>query len=322
MTRLETPVAYLVYNRPQHVERTFETIRSAQPRILFLIADGPKADSETDSAKCHEVRRVLENIDWPCKVFRNYAEKNLGLKARVSSGLDWVFSQVDRAIILEDDCLPHPDFFKFCAELLKRYESDNRIWTITGNNFQNGTRRGESSYYFSKYPHCWGWATWARAWKNYQGDIPFWINWKISNDWRLINSNSLEMKYWTEIFQRVYDGMSNSWAYPWMACVWRQKGLTATPNVNLVTNIGCGLEGTNTISDIQIDGAPIRALGEISHPRHIYQNKLADIQVFQTVFSCEPWFRQAINDKASKRFARRIKNDLAWWIKNWKSRLP
>ncbi len=276
MTSLTTPVAYLVYNRPQHVARTFEAIRSAKPEILFLIADGPKPDSETDGAKCREVRRLLENIDWPCTVFRNYAEKNLGLKARVSSGLDWVFSQVDRAIILEDDCQPHPDFFEFCDSLLDRYESDERVWVITGDNFQEGGVRGEASYYFSKHPHCWGWATWKRAWKHFKPDITFWPEWSLSQEWMQSHSGDEEERYWKAIFQNVYEGKINSWAYPWTACVWYHHGLTVTPNVNLVTNIGFGADGTHCLHEDDRLTIPTQGILPLKHPSSIDRNPEAD----------------------------------------------
>lgn len=276
MTPIETPVAYLVYNRPKHVAKTFEAIRSARPGMLFLIADGPKPGSETDVAKCRQVREILESIDWPCKVFRNYAERNLGLKARISSGLDWVFSEVDRAIILEDDCLPHPDFFDFCDSLLHKYETDDRVWVITGDNFQNGKTRGNASYYYSKHPHCWGWATWKRAWRHFKPDIPFWPEWSRSENWNESHSGDDEEEYWRGIFQNVYVGKINSWNYPWTACVWYHRGLTATPNVNLVTNIGFGAEGTHCLHEDNSLTIPTQGILPIRHPSCISKDTEAD----------------------------------------------
>ena len=145
------PIAYIVFNRPRHTERSFAILRKQQPSQLFIISDGPRIEHPTDAERCAEVRAIVERVDWPCEVYRHYAESNLGCKQRVSSGLDWVFAQVERAIILEDDCLPHPDFFEFCENLLDRYANDSRVWVISGDNFQNGHRRGRAAYYFSKY---------------------------------------------------------------------------------------------------------------------------------------------------------------------------
>lgn len=142
---LPTPIAYIAFNRPEHTRKTIQVVREQRPSQLFIIADGPRPGHPTDVDRCAEVRTIMDQVDWPCEVQHNYAEVNLGLKCRVSSGLDWVFSQVDRAIVLEDDCVPHPDFF-FCDGLLERYADDDRVSVIAGNNFQHGRRRGDGSY--------------------------------------------------------------------------------------------------------------------------------------------------------------------------------
>lgn len=274
---LNTPVAFIVFNRPRYTKQTFESIRNARPKELFLIADGPRTDHANDHQLCNEVKSILEKIDWPCNVHRNYSETNLGLKKRVSSGLDWVFSQVDRAIILEDDCLAHPDFYTFCDDLLNRYENNNKVWVITGDNHQQGHRRGDASYFFSKYSDCWGWATWKRAWQHYESDISFWPEWKKTKDWKLKTVDSIESRYWNDIFDRVYSNkISSSWFYPWFASVWYHSGLTAVSNVNLVSNIGIGPDATHTIADKEQEGLPVASLGVLTHPNLIEANLAAD----------------------------------------------
>lgn len=281
---LTTPLAYIIFNRPEHTQKTFSQLRAQQPTKLFIIADGPRPDHPTDVERCLEVRKIVEHIDWPCEVHRNYANLNLGLKHRVSSGLDWVFGKVERAIILEDDCLPNSDFFVFCEVLLERYASDQRIWVVTGNNFQNGRKHDKASYYFSKYNHCWGWATWHRAWQHYRGDLPFWPEWKNSIDWRQKVPDPKERHYWEQIFERVKRNESNSWAYPWTACVWYHGGLTATPNVNLVTNIGIGPEATHTVACDNLPGLPVHDLAILTHPKNIVQCERADKYTFDHHF--------------------------------------
>jgi hypothetical protein len=224
-------------------------------------------------------------VDWPCAVHRNYAETNLGLKRRVSSGLDSVFEQVERAIVLEDDCVAHRDFFRFCDTLLERYAGDERVAVVTGNNFQNGQWRGDASYYFSKYNHCWGWATWRRAWRQFQGDLPFWPEWRTSDAWKQHTPDKVERRYWDRIFERVRAGQIDSWAYPWTASVWYHGGLTATPNVNLVSNIGFGAESTHTPSaDSPLASMATGALGAIIHPETIAQDQAADRYAFDHAF--------------------------------------
>lgn len=291
-----SPIVFIVFNRPRHTERTFRAIRQRRPSQLFIVADGPRVGHPTDAFRCAEVRAIVQNIDWPCEVHRDYADYNLGLKRRVSSGLDWVFGQVESAIVLEDDCLPHPDFFTFCDAMLQRYAADKRVWVVTGNNFQDGKRRGEASYYFSRYNHCWGWASWQRAWRHYQGDLPFWTEWRRSADWRRKIPDVVERRYWSRIFDRVCAGVVDSWAYPWTASVWYYGGLTATPNVNLVTNIGFDPEGTNFKQRDATAELAAQPLGILSHPSLVAHDACADRYVFDHHFGGRDlrWFRRLI----------------------------
>ncbi|WP_223209916.1 hypothetical protein [Picosynechococcus sp. NKBG042902] len=108
---LKTPVAFIIFNRPDLTQIVFNEIRKAQPKQLFVIADGPRTPEEQE--KCQAARDVIKQVDWDCEVFCNYADVNLGCRERVSSGITWVFEQVEEAIILEDDCVPAPSFFRF-----------------------------------------------------------------------------------------------------------------------------------------------------------------------------------------------------------------
>jgi hypothetical protein len=208
----------------------------------------------------------------------------MGCRARVSSGLDWVFEQVERAIVLEDDCLPNADFFSFCDALLDRYASDERVWVVTGNNFQRGKKRGDAAYYFSKYNHCWGWATWRRAWQHYRVDMPYWPACKETQDWRKKTPSVIERKVWESLLDRVKTNEIDTWDYQWTACAWYHGGLTATPNVNLVTNIGFGPEATHTVTSNNESGIASYPLGEVTHPRKIQQDRSADKFVFNNHF--------------------------------------
>ena len=281
---LDTPIAFIIFNRPKQTRQSCAVIREQRPSTLLIIADGPRAGHPTDAERCIETREIVANIDWPCEVLRNYADVNMGCKRRVSSGLDWVFEQVEKAIVIEDDCLPNADFFTFCDTLLRRYETDPRVWVITGNNFQNGKKRGDAAYYFSKFNHCWGWATWRRAWKHYRVDIPFWPEWSATADWRKKLPDPIERTVWSGFLDRVQRGEIDTWDYQWTACAWYHGGLTATPNVNLVTNIGFGPDATHTISSGDEVGLPIFPLGSLTHPKQVKQDLAADRHVFNHHF--------------------------------------
>lgn len=220
-------------------------LERVKPSVLYVIADGPREDVSSDIDGCAQVKTLINNIDWECKIYTNYAERNLGCRQRVASGLNWVFSQVESAIILEDDCVPEPSFFRFCTELLNRYSTDERVMVISGDNFQFRRQRTEDSYYFSRYPHCWGWATWKRAWQHYDADMSHWPTIR-DNQWlQDILGDRLAAKYWQHKFQQTYEGKVNAWGFIWTLSCWMQNGLCILPNVNLVSNIGFGSTGTH-----------------------------------------------------------------------------
>ena len=246
---LKTPIAFIIFNRPDTTAKVFESIRKAKPSKLLVIADGPRLDKIGEAEKCVETRKIIEGVDWECEVITNYSDVNLGCKIRPSSGIDWVFEQVEEAIILEDDCLPEHTFFAYCEELLEKYRYDTRIAAISGTNVQSGQRRTNDSYYFSRYMHVWGWATWRRSWQNY--DIKM-KQWPIvrDGDWlQDILTDKLAIKNWQETFQRVYDGeIDKAWDYQWVFACWIQSGLIISPNINLISNIGFGPGATHTFN--------------------------------------------------------------------------
>jgi hypothetical protein len=240
------PIVFVIFSRPAETLRVFERIREARPRKLLIVADEPRANRPGEAALCRETRAVVDRVDWPCEVLTNFAETNMGPGRRIASGLDWAFAQVEEAILLEDDCLPGPSFFPYCAELLERYRADERIMMISGNNFQNGNSRTADSYYFSQLPHCWGWATWRRAWRHYDYKMQ---EWRRAPDHGLLKaragSPALE-RHWRQCLDGVTTGSIDTWDYQWMYCLWRQNGLSIVPDVNLATNIGFGAMATHT----------------------------------------------------------------------------
>jgi hypothetical protein len=282
---LQTAVLFLVFNRPDTTAQVFEAIRQAKPPRLYVAADGPRANRPGEAEKIVKVREIATSVDWPCEVKTLFREENLGCKYAVSGGITWFFEHEKQGIILEDDCLPHPEFFHFCESLLNRYSVDNRVWVITGDNFQDGIQRGEGSYYFSRYNHVWGWASWRRAWRNADMDIRFWPEWKRSATWKGFWDDPVARIYWEGIFDRMHRAEIDSWDYPWTASVWHLGGLTATPNVNLVSNIGFGPDSTHTASTDSPFAAMVTvSFGAIDHPARIAQDAAADRYVFDHHF--------------------------------------
>ena len=278
--QLKTPVAFIIFNRPDNTLRVFEAIRQAQPPVLLVAADGPRVDRIGEAEKCAETRAIIDRVDWHCKVLTNYSDINLGMKLREASAFDWVFDTVEEAIILEDDCLPHPTFFQYCEELLNYYRHDPRIMTISGDNTPPAyteKRRSNDSYYFSIYHRTWGWATWRRAWKFYDIKMQQWPQIRDENWLQDLLHDRATVKHWKKTFQSAFDGF-NTWDYQWMFACWLQGGLSIIPNGNLITNLGFNPEGTNTTdSGDPRANVPTQAMQfPMLHPSIVVPDRQAD----------------------------------------------
>jgi hypothetical protein len=285
--QLKTPVAFAIFKRPETTAKVFEAIRQAKPPKLFVIADGPRLDVPGEAEQCAATRAIIDRVDWNCEVFTNYSETNLGCGKRLSSGLDWVFDRVEEAIILEDDCLPEPSFFRFCEELLDKYRDDCRIFSISGQNVQFGRQSIEYSYYFSRYSHVWGWASWRRAWQYYDFKMKLWPEIKARNLLRDILAEPEAIECWTEIFESMYKGQINTWDYQWTFTGWVQNGLSILANVNLISNLGFGNGSTNTSSSTsRYSNMPLQALNfPLKHPPFIVRNTQADEFTQKTLYN-------------------------------------
>ncbi len=284
--RLNTPVAMIIFNRPDTTEQVFAEIARAKPPKLLVVADGPRADRPGEEKECAAARAVIHRVDWDCEVLTQYADHNMGCKKRVSSGLDWVLETVEEAIILEDDCLPHPSFFRFCEELLDKYRHDDRIGSISGNNFQFGRKRTEDSYYFSRYCHIWGWATWRRAWKFYDVNLSLWPEVKEGGWLEDILGDSKQVSYWKKIFQNVADGKIDTWDYQWVFSCWVNSMLTILPNVNLVSNIGFGPGSTHNSRASRFANMPGGDIGfPLNHPKLVVRNEQMDLVTAKSAYN-------------------------------------
>ena len=285
MQQFDTPILLIGFNRADKASKVFEVIRGVRPRRLYIAVDGPRPSVERENSVVGEVRKIFTDIDWPCQTSTLFPATNLGCKLAVSNAINWLFENEEQGIILEDDCLPHPDFFPFCQNLLQRYAKDCRVSAITGCNFQDGTRRGDVSYYFSRYNHVWGWASWRRAWKLYDLQLSFWPSWRGTSHWRSLFGDAAEERYWRRVFETMYLGKVDTWDYAWTASIWRFGGLTATPNVNLVSNIGFDSQATHTAEvNSPMSALGTEPIGVIHHPIEIERNATADNYTFRNVF--------------------------------------
>jgi FkbM family methyltransferase len=274
---VKTAVALIIFRRPDLTARVLDTLRVARPPLLLVIADGPRANHAGDAAACSAARALIDTVDWPCEVRREFAAENLGCRRRVASGLRWVFDQVPEAIILEDDCVPDQSFFPFCEQLLERYRDDDRVGLIGGANNQKGRKRGTHSYFFSRYPNVWGWATWRRAFDHYDVDMKKWPELR-ETDWlaQLLGSDA-DSRYWTRVLDDTYAGRVDTWDYQWIFSSWLHGMLALTPNNNLVQNIGFGDDATHTAKQDAFANSSLQAIEfPLDHPRSVVVNASAD----------------------------------------------
>jgi hypothetical protein len=276
-SQLETPIAFVLFRRPDRTRLIFDQIRKARPTRLFLIADGPRDPAE--ASECEAARAVVEDIDWPCEVTRDFASENIGLRRRLPSGLDGVFAQVDRAIVLEDDCLPHRSFFRFCDELLERYAAEERVMHVAGSQLLRNPPAGTANYHFSRYVHIWGWATWRRAWRRFDVELGDWHKLERSErDARLESmfADQSERRYWRYVWDK--SGEIENWDAQWSYAVLARQGLAANPNRNLISNVGFGEDATNAIEDpLDIAARPLEGIEfPLRHPTAIERDEAAD----------------------------------------------
>lgn len=283
---LDVPVVFVIFNRPKPARLSFERIRAAQPKQLFLVSDAARAQRPGEAELVAQTRRETEQqIDWDCQVEKIYASENMGCGPRISSAITQAMQSVDRAIVLEDDCVADPSFFRFCDQTLQRYADDERIMSISGDNFQDGISRTDDSYYFSKYTHCWGWATWRRAWQHFSLPMTNWPSFRDAGGLSAYCESAAEVDYWTYIFNRCHAGHGSSWAYPWQLSCWMNHGLTILPDVNLVTNIGFGADATHTQQPTQSSFLPTEAIPQIQHPDRVFRNHAADQYTDRALYS-------------------------------------
>ena len=280
MNVLDKPVALLIFNRPDTTEQVFAEIARARPRKLLVIADGPRAARDGEAERCAAARAVIERVDWDCEVLRHFSDVNLGCGRRVASGLSWLFEQVDAAIILEDDCVPHPTFFRFCDELLDRYHDDERVMQIGGGGYQLGSGRQPFSYFFSRHCPSWGWASWRRAWRHYDLGISLWPSLRETDWLRDVFDDERLIEHWRTRFDRAHEGVDvvNTWDLQWTFTCWTHTGLSVLPYRTLVSNVGFRPDATHTRrSSHRLASLPMTAMPfPLQHPPCVLRDREAD----------------------------------------------
>lgn len=288
-TDLKSAVLLIVFNRPGTTKAVLEAIREVKPPRMYIASDGPRPDRRGEEIEVENVRSlVAEGIDWDCEVKTLFRKENLGCRLAVSGAISWFFEQEEEGIILEDDCLPDRSFFFFCEDLLDRYRGDKRVMHVAGSCLVKDLP-AEQSYFFSKYPAVWGWATWRDAWSDYS---------LTTNEFESVFEafagqfqTAEEEKYWRKTLKNYFDGGIDTWDYPWAFSIWRCQGLSIYPTKNLVRNIGFSSGATHTQAWKDYRGlgdAALDSMDSIVHPPVVEINQELDRRVFNESYRQPP----------------------------------
>ena len=266
-----TPVLLIVFNRPDTTQKVFEAIRRAIPQKLYIAADAPRIGNIEDLKNCALVKEIVNQVDWDCETHYRFSETNQGCGPGPYNAISWAFENEDRLIILEDDCVPAQPFFKYCDELLERYKNDTRIWIISGNQYNEEAVKTPHSYFFSRYGHSWGWATWKRCWAAMDMSLSKYPSIIKQDLYKAAFRTNEEAAFFQNKIDKIYhdDALkSHIWDFQFGFAIASNGGLSITPKKNLVTNIGHW--GTHTVAKNQFHDRSVDENFKItSHPDFI-----------------------------------------------------
>ncbi|MBP5351030.1 MAG: hypothetical protein J6Y56_03620 [Fibrobacterales bacterium] len=284
------PVAFFIFRRPETTERVWARIREAEPKRLYLCADAARPDREGEAERVAAARRIVETVDWECDVHRIYADRNMGCRDRVVSGLNEIFQTEERVIVLEDDCLPDLSFFRYCDELLDQYAGNDRVLAVCGFNPGAETLSLEESYSFSRNPACWGWATWKRAWRLYDDSMSCWSAPRRKDG--ILARNPELCRFLDRMVRATESKQVDSWANRWLLSALDNDALSCVPRVNLVRHLHSAAGATHVTEDI---GIPAASLGfPLVHPQTIQRNVALDRIIAERVWDVLPFHRRVL----------------------------
>jgi hypothetical protein len=296
----QNAVLMLVFNRPEVTRKVFEAVRQARPPRLYIAADGARPNRPSDESATAEVRAIFNNIDWPCEVKTRFLTFNLGCRNAVSSAIDWFFSNEEQGIVLEDDVLPTPAFFTYCDTMLERYQHDERVFSVVGNNLVEPWYQHPESYFFSKVFFVWGWASWRRAWQHYDVGMAQWPETRLQVDQPPYKpAQKLHHAYWDLVFDLAFKNQISTWDHQWTYAHWKNKALCVTPAKNLVRNIGFGEQATHTsgsdpeyikrlqvVQQFEVGHSSLAVLDNVRYYEHMSKHVLG--------ISALTWFRLSL----------------------------
>ena len=239
--KLHTPVGIFFYNRPDLLKIILNRLTEVYIPKLFLVSDGPNSQRFGDQEKVTECRNLCKNLPNVGETIEIYRDYNVGIYRNITEGIRNIFSRTETCIFLEDDTLPDISFFKYCQELLEWYSGDDKVWLISGTNVFTSKKSIKSdsvSFYFSRYPGFWGWASWSKKWnKYYDGELASFLSFWNHPSFKKQFRSRREYLYWTNKLNVVI-ATKGTWDTQAIPTSFYNELLSIVPAVNLVTNIG------------------------------------------------------------------------------------
>lgn len=285
---LKIPILLITFNRPNHVRLVLTEVLKQNPQDLYICQDGARENNALDRVKCQEVRDVVNELTSAYaisnKEFRLhtlYQEKNLGCGPGPAAGITWFFSQVEMGIVMEDDCLPHTDFFSYCEELLTRYKYDERVQFINATLYHDRWKC-DASYGFSHYMVTGAWAGWRRTWNGFDLDLHTWQPWQFRRQVKQLTNSTTEVNWWYWKLKEIQKDTSKKsyWDYQIQMALFRNDAITIHPAKNLISNIGFDAEGTHTLSNDGRGDLEVFGILPLTHPTDRIINHPMDVDCF------------------------------------------
>ena len=306
---MNTAVLFIIFNRADLACAVFEKIREAQPKRLYIAADGPRKDRTDEPEKCELTRKsILDMIDWDCELKCKFEDQNLGCKIAVSSAIDWFFSLEEEGIILEDDCLPDATFFRFCEEMLSLYRANETVRMITGTNFRP-SEAAANTYSFSSCFSIWGWATWRRAWSSYDVQMKTWKQNLENGSFKRLFEDRRIFYYWHDMFDKVHGGKIDTWDYQWVYSCLIAKGFSVIPSANLISNLGFREDATHTRNESNACALikTTELMFPLKHPDKVEKSINMDDFIYREIFKV---FKKYSYHKRLERYLRKLIGNL------------
>jgi hypothetical protein len=308
MNTFTTPILLIIFKRQASLAAQLNILRALRPVRLYVFADGPANMKE--ETECQKARAVLDGIDWPCAVHRKFMDLHLGCGRGPATAMDWFFENVEEGIILEDDLLPHPDFFPYCAELMERFRNDPRVMEISGTNRLGSWHDKAQSYHFSNWGSECGWATWRRAWRLFDFDVRAWAEPQAREALRTVLRRTKRVLFLSRILDQTFHNPAavSWWDYQWVFAKMLHNGLAAVPAHNLVRNVGCDScsnhdrDKTHSFSmDPKLAGIPF----PLRHPTQINANHEFDEALLDTAITTRHYLSSLL-PRSIKQYVKRI----------------